>query len=150
MNCLQGALKTNFNYKLNYLQNILPYIIVECKIHYVSLKIKKEKNTKCKTGLPQVFFFLSLVGVRFSRRTIDSSLLLYARVFPAAFTSYALVCGFSLALWGAEPSPSLGHTPPRCSAQLWVFLPHCGFSLPCSGLFSLLAWVFSTLSGCIR
>ena len=93
---------------------------------------------------------LSLVGVPFSRRTIDSSLLLYARVFPAAFTSYALVCGFSLALWGAEPSPSLGHTPPRCSAQLWVFLPHCGFSLPCSGLFSLLAWVFLPLSGCIR
>ena len=39
--------KNKFNYKLNYLQNILPYIIVECKIHYVSLKIEKEKNT-CK------------------------------------------------------------------------------------------------------
>ena len=29
---------TNSNHTLHYLQNILPYIIIECKMHYASLK----------------------------------------------------------------------------------------------------------------
>ena len=48
MNYLQGALETNFNHTLHYLQNILPYIIIDFKMHYVSLK-KKKKLTKFKT-----------------------------------------------------------------------------------------------------
>ena len=29
-------LETNLNYTLHYLQNILPYTIIKCKLHYVS------------------------------------------------------------------------------------------------------------------
>ena len=31
-------LEKNSDYTLRYLQNILPYIIIECKMHYASLK----------------------------------------------------------------------------------------------------------------
>ena len=34
----KGALETNCNHTLHYLQNISPYIIIECNMHYVSFK----------------------------------------------------------------------------------------------------------------
>ena len=36
--------KKNSNHTLHYLQNILPYIIIECKMHYASLKFTKFKT----------------------------------------------------------------------------------------------------------
>ena len=43
MNHLQGVLETNSNQTLHYLQNIFPYIIIECKMYYVSLNFFKKK-----------------------------------------------------------------------------------------------------------
>ena len=48
MNCLQGVLEINSNYTLHYLQNILPYIIIERKMHYVYLEKKKKNLTNNK------------------------------------------------------------------------------------------------------
>ena len=39
--------KTNFNNILHYLQNILPYIIIKYKMHYVSFKKKLTKFKTC-------------------------------------------------------------------------------------------------------
>ena len=60
--------KKNSNHTLHYLQNILPYIIIECKMHYASLKF-----TKFKT----LFFFgeTGLENVRHFQITIIDSLI---------------------------------------------------------------------------
>ena len=50
MNRLLRVLEINSNYTLHYLQNILPYIIIECKMHYVYLEPKKKKKRKKKTN----------------------------------------------------------------------------------------------------
>ena len=55
---MNRALETNSNYTLNYLQIIMPYIIIEYKMHYVSLE-KKILNLKHFqiTNIDNFFFF---------------------------------------------------------------------------------------------